>query len=97
MGISAHFFNALYQCVVNIMVFIRIDHYLKDKLPQKVGVPQDDRLAPLFFTVFNTNLDLVVRKTEVLVVFYTDDFALGHRPVKTTTSNVNFGENLRKH
>ena len=78
LGISTHFFNVLYQSVVNNLNFILIDQYLTDKLPQNVGVPQGDRLAPLLFTVFIADLDSFLRKTGVSVVFYADDLALGH-------------------
>ena len=60
------------------MVFIKIDQYFTEKLPQKVGVPQGDRLAPLLLTVVIADLDLFSKKTGSSVVFYADDLALGH-------------------
>ena len=56
----------------------RYGFHLTDKLTQNVGVPNGDRLAPLFFTIFVANLELILRNTEISGVFYADEFVLGH-------------------
>ena len=73
LGNSFLFVNVLYQCLVINMVFIGKNQYLTNQRLQIVGVPPGDRLAPLQFTVFIGDLDLLSRKTGTPVVFYADD------------------------
>ena len=97
LSVSKHIFIVRYQVVVNSMVFINVDLYLTDKLPQNVGVPQGDRLAPILFTVFIANLDLFFKENIIFSRLLCRWFTPGiERRVKTTTSSVNSGEILRK-
>ena len=53
-----------------------VEESLTDKISQRIGVPQGDKLSPILFSLFISDLSSILESTGCFVVFYADDLAI---------------------
>ena len=80
-GVPVHFTKVLYNLYVQNNIQVCSDGYLSTKISQTIGVPQGDKLSPLLFALFLTDLSAELESTGCFTSFYANDLAIGSTEV----------------
>ena len=75
-GISNHFLRVLSTLYQHNFIMVSVEGSLTDKISQRIGVPQGDKLSPILFSLFISDLSSILESTGCFVVFYADDLAV---------------------
>ena len=68
---------------------VRLGDSLTRKIKQTRKVPQDDRLSPLFFSIFLADLSNYLENAHFTVIFYADDLTLGSNDPQKLQNAIN--------
>ena len=76
-GIGGNTLRSINCCVTQDLFCILDSGVISDTLQTHTGVPQDDKLSPLLFSLFVADLSSVLKTANCTDFFYADDLALG--------------------
>ena len=75
-GVTRGFISVLHDILNYNVLRIVNGSYFSEKITQKVGVPQGDKLSPLLFILFIADLPEIIEICGCRCIFYADDLVL---------------------
>ena len=82
LGVDYHYVRLLFSLLNETTIRVSMGDYMTEQICQLKGMPQGDRLSPLLFALFISDLSPHLETSDCDVLFYADDLAIGSSHLK---------------